>query len=161
MEGILKESIKWKKFELLINTKIFSQDIALDAAYGFLDKGYFFFDLDKEENLILQFTAKTGVVQDPEEIIWEFSDELLNMTLRHKLEKENKILREAIVEKAINGPLDLQNFVSLDTSSKEEGFDKDLKEIFSYIENETSFDIDDEEVENILKEIDKNSKSKK
>ncbi len=160
MTAILKEHIDWNQFELLINTKIFPQNIALDAAYWFLDKGYFFFDLDENENIILQFRAKPGVTDKPVDIIWEYSDELLNMSLRDRLEKENKTIRETIVTKAINGPLDIKNFVSLDTDKNTQkdsnkDFDKDLKEILSYIESEPSFNIDDKEVENILTEIDK------
>ena len=42
------------------------------------------------------------------------------MCLRDKLEKDNKVIREAIVIKAINGPLDQTNFVTLDTDAVEE-----------------------------------------
>jgi len=165
MGAILKECVEWKEFELLINTKIFSQDIALDAAYGFLDKGYFFFDLNEDENLILQFTAKPGITQDPKEIIWGFSDELLNMTLRDKLEKDNKEIRETIVKKAINWPFDIQNFVSLDTDTKsqkevQDDFDKDIGEILKDIENDPALQVNEEEIENILKEIEENNKQK-
>jgi hypothetical protein len=37
MEAFLKEIIENNKFELLIDTKIFSKDIILKAAYQFLD----------------------------------------------------------------------------------------------------------------------------
>ena len=69
MEGILHETVKGKKFELLIDTKIFSKDIVLKAAYNFLDRGYFFFKIDEKENVILQFTKKEDVEEKPEKII--------------------------------------------------------------------------------------------
>jgi His-Xaa-Ser system protein HxsD len=115
METFLKEAIEGQNFELLIDAKIFSKDIILKSAYNFLDKGYFFFRHDDVQNIILQFTKKSDVDTDPKIIIGEYSDELLDVYLRDKLEKDNKVIREAIVEKAINGPLDTQNFVSLDT----------------------------------------------
>lgn len=165
MKTILKQLIEWKKIELLINTKIFNQDLVLEAAYWFLDKWYFFFDLDADENLILQFTLRDWVSESLEDIIADFSDEILNMHLRDKIERDNKVIRETIVTKAINGPLDLQNFVTLDTDvtskKSEEDFDKDLNEILNFIGNEPSLNIDDEQVENILKEIDESSKNLK
>lgn len=166
MDAILKEVQDWKKFELLINTKIFSQEIALQTAYAFLHKGYFFFDLDANDNLILQFTPKKWVNITPEEIIGEFSDELLAMSLRDKLEKENKEIRETIVKKAINGPFDLGNFVSLDTDipqkdDTKQDFDKDITEILKDIENNPALQVNEEEIEKVLQEIEAESKQKK
>jgi hypothetical protein len=61
------------------------------------------------------------VKDTPESVIGNFSDSLLETALRVKLEEDNKNIREAIVLKAINGPLDTDNFVSLDTDSIKEG----------------------------------------
>jgi len=156
MSSFLKEIIIWKQFELTIDTKIFSKDIILKAAYNYLDTWYFFFRFDADQNIILEFTAKADVDIDPKMVIWEFSDELLDVYLRDKLEKDNKIIREAIVTKAINGPLDTQNFVTLDTDLSgwdEIDFDKDIDEILKEIENDPDLKIDEEEIEKILQEI--------
>jgi His-Xaa-Ser system protein HxsD len=91
----------------------------LKTAFSFLDRGFFFFKYDDKDNLILQFTAKDGVKEKPENVIGNFSDGLLETVLRDKLEKDNKVIREAIVLKAINGPLDQENFVSLDTDNQQ------------------------------------------
>jgi len=87
------------------------------------------------------------------------------MTLRDKLEKDNKEIRETIVKKAINGPFDIQNFVSLDTNTKsqkevQDDFDKDIGEILKDIENDPALQVNEEEIENILKEIEENNKQK-
>ncbi len=156
MSKFLQEVIIWKRFELLIDTKIFPKDIILKAAYNSLDKGYFFFKFDSSGNIILEFTAKNGIDIEPSVIIWEFSDELLDVYLRDVLEKDNKIIRETIVTKAINGPLDMQNFVTLDTDTSQQNeidFDKDIDEILRDIENDPDLQIDEQEIENILKEI--------
>jgi hypothetical protein len=58
MKIFLKELVKDTKFELIIDSNIFSKDIVLKAAYNFLDKGYFFFKIDLDKNIILQFTRK-------------------------------------------------------------------------------------------------------
>jgi hypothetical protein len=58
MEQFLNKQINGNVFELLIDKYIFAKDIVLKAAYNFLDRGYFFFKLDTNQNIILQFTAK-------------------------------------------------------------------------------------------------------
>lgn len=160
MQGILSEVVDGEQFELLIDTQIFSKDIALKAAYNFLDKGYFFFKLDEDKNIILQFTAKDGVEESPKHVIWEFSDELLAVYLRDKLEKDNKTIRETIIGKALLWPVDKENFVTIDTESHQQDvidFDKDIDEILSEIENDPDLQIDEDEIENILKEIEAES----
>lgn len=162
MSQFLKEKVQWKSFDLLIDTKVFPKDIILKSAYNFLDLGYFFFRFDSDQNIILEFTYKEGVDKKAETIIWEFSDGMLDVYLRDKLEKDNKVIREAIVEKAINGPLDMQNFVTLDTDASQKNevdFDKDIDEILKEIENDPDLKIDEEEIENILKEIEEESVS--
>ncbi len=165
MEGFLKEIIEWTKFELLIDKNIFNKDIVLKAAYNFLDKWFFFFKLDINENIILVFTKREDSKENPEEVIADFSDELLSVYLRDKLEKENKIIRESIVNKAINWPLDMNNFITLDTSNLGDNqeknqidFDKDIDDILKEIENDPDLKIDEEEIEKILKEIEEESK---
>jgi hypothetical protein len=69
MAGILKEVVKGQEFELVIETQIFSKDIILKSAYNLLDKGYFFFRYDKDQNMILEFTAKSDIDTDPKIII--------------------------------------------------------------------------------------------
>ncbi len=162
MSSFLKETIEGESFELLIDTGIFPKDIILKAAYNHLDKWYFFFKHDTDGNIVLEFTRKDGVDIQPKIVIGEFSDELLDVYLRDKLEKDNKVIREAIVTKAINGPLDMQNFVSLDTDSAQKNeidFDKDIDEILKEIENDPDLKIDEEEIEKILKEIEEESQS--
>ncbi|NVP18122.1 His-Xaa-Ser system protein HxsD [Candidatus Gracilibacteria bacterium] len=166
MEKFLTEVIEGNKFELLIDTKIFSKDIILKSAYNFLDKGYFFFKFNSEGNIIMQFTSISDSEKTPEEIIGLFSEELISVYLRDKLEKDNKVIRETIIEKAINGPLDVNNFVSLDTESigdntekNQIDFDKDIDDILKEIENDPDLQIDEMEIENILKEIEEESKN--
>lgn len=163
MEAFLQEKIQWEQFELTIDTKIFTKDIILKAAYNFLDKGYFFFKHDDTKNIILQFTKKTDVDANLKNVIWQFSNELLDVYLRDKLEKDNKEIRETIVKKAIAGPLDTDNFVTLDTDLTQQqnqiDFDKDIDEILKEIENDPDLKIDEEEIEKILKEIEEETES--
>jgi len=162
MEKFLNEIIEWEKFELLIDWSIFNKDIVIKAAYNFLDKGYFFFKKNSEDNIILQFTKKQWEETLPEIIINEFFDELLNVYLRDKLEKDNKEIREKIVWAAIANSLDSKDFIEINTDNLDNqnqiDFDKDIDEILKEIENDPDLKIDEEEIERILKEIEDESK---
>lgn len=161
MVEFLHKASQEGKFELLIDTNIFPKDIILKAAFNFLDKWYFFFKFDENNNIILQYTAKQDIQDNPEYIIWEFSDTLLETYLRDKLEKDNKVIRETIVEKAINGPLDTQNFVSFESTNAAQvnqvDFDKDIDDILAEIENDPDLKIDEDEIKDILAEIEDES----
>lgn len=163
MDSFLKKTLDGEKFELVIDVNIFHKDVILKAAYNFLDKWYFFFGLDDSENIILQFSPKDGIDIPSETIIGEFSDELLAVYLRDRLEQDNKVIREAIVNKAINGPLDVNNFVTLDTENNVEqnqiDFDKDIDDILKEIENDPDLQIDEEEIEAILREIEEETQN--
>ena len=157
------------KCEFIVDTKLFDKDNVLKTAYVFLDRAYFFFKLDDNGNIVVQFTIKDR--EDIENVIVDFSDELLAVYLRNKLEKENKKIREAIVTAAISNSLDESNFVSINSDNtanqwwleKQEqnqvDFDKDIDEILKEIENDPELKIDEEEVEKILKEIENETES--
>lgn len=164
MTEFLKKEITWDKFELLIDCEIFPKEIILKAAYNFLDKWYFFFKFDENKNIILQFSRKDSVEEKVENIIGNYYDELLNTYLRDILEKDNKVIREAIVVAALWNSIDTKNFVSLDTNNQIQNnnqidFDKDIEEILREIENDPDLKIDEAEIERILKEIEEESET--
>lgn len=166
MTEFLKKEIDGNTFELLIDSSIFKSDIVLKAAYNFLDRGYFFFKMDADKNITLQFTPKEGIKDFPETIIGEFSDELLSVSLRDRLEKDNKDIREKIIGAAIANSLDSKGFVELDTDRKQDNmqgnqidFDKDIDEILREIENDPELKIDEAEIERILREIEEETQS--
>ena len=163
MTDFLHKSANENSFELLIDADIFPKDIVLKAAYNYLDKGYFFFKYNSDKNIILQYKNKEGVDINPESIIWEFSDTLLETYLRDKLEKDNKVIRELIVEKAINWPLDEWNFVQgLEENQKnnETNFDSDINDILADIENDPELEINTQEIESLLNEVENEETSK-
>jgi hypothetical protein len=83
--------------------------------------------------------------------------------LRDKLEKDNKVIRELIVEKAINGPLDEWNFVQgLEENQKnnETNFDSDINDILADIENDPELEINTQEIESLLNEVENEETSK-
>ncbi len=167
MINFLNEVSAWEQYELLIDSSIFSKDIVMKAAYTFLDKAYFFFKIDEKENIIIQVTKKSWIKKDLKEIVWDFSDELLSVYLRNKLEQENKIIRETIVSAAISNSLDSVNYVEINTEEWENqkqnqiDFDKDIDEILKEIENDPDLKIDEAEIEKILREIEEETGSLK
>ncbi len=173
MTEFLKETKKWKKFELLIDYKIYSKEIILRTAYLFLDKWYFFFKEDEDKNLVLQFTLKPWVKDKLENIISDFSDELLNTQLRATIAQENKEIRNEVIKSAIQNslreaelPNDWKWYDQAEDNyfdwpwwdSGQIDFDKDIDEILKEIENDPELKIDEEEIEKILKEIEEESK---
>lgn len=162
MSHFLKQVPHTDGFELTIDINIFPKDIILKASYNFLDKGYFFFWYNEDKNILLEFIKKQWISTPSEVIIWEYSDELLDVYLRDKLEKDNKVIRETIVTRAINGPLDVENFVSIDMDNSQQNqidFDKDIDEILREIENDPDLQIDEGEIDRILKQIEAESQS--
>lgn len=157
------EKTSWKCY-LEIDTKLFKKDIILKAAYQFLDQAYFFFRINSKNNIELQLTLRNKD-KNYEEILANFSDELLSVYLRDKLEKDNKDIREKIVWAAIANSLDSSNFVEVDTDLEQNqdqnqiDFDKDIDEILKEIENDPELKIDEEEIENILKEIEEETET--
>lgn len=158
MKGLIRETKEQGVIEIVIDTRIFSKDIVVDTAYSFLDRGYFFFYFETETDLIVQYRPKKGRKMD-DFLLPDFYDSLLEFSLREKLESENKVIREIIVKKAIEWPLDIENFVSFNTSENEqkntENFEEDIDAILKEIENTPELKIDEAEVEKILREIEK------
>lgn len=162
MEAFLNETQEKNKGELLVDTKIFSKDIILKAAYNFLDRAYFFFKLNKDQNMLVQITLKQGKEMSLKLLSKEFYDELLSVYLRDKLEKENKTIRETIIGAAINNSLDKGWFTAKqNTEENQIDFDKDIDDILKEIENDPDLKIDESEIENILKEIEAESLQEK
>lgn len=111
--------------------------------------------------MIVQYTPKEWVKQDPEKIISEFSDTLLETSLRDTLEKENRVIREAIITKALYWVHEEpeENFtptIDLWDPNKQEStldFDRDIEDIIKEIENDPDLQIDEDEIQKMLDEI--------
>lgn len=156
MHPFLSQNSLNNRLELLVDGLLFSDIIAMKAAYGFLDRAYFFFRKDGN-NTIVQICPKVDQRWSSEVFALEYSDELLATTLRDKLEKDNKNIRETIVKRALASYADVPNFRSIeaweDQAPKQIDFDKDINEILREIENDPDLKIDEEEINRILAEI--------
>jgi His-Xaa-Ser system protein HxsD len=153
MENIFHASHSGYELEMEIDLSLFPQNIVLRTAYIFLDKGYFFFAKSKNGNCIVRVTPKESTHWDAQKLLGEFSDELLSMTLRDTLERENKLIRETIVQKALGSMIDEANFVRPPAPTSTIDFDQDISEILAQIESDPDLRIDQDEIASILAEI--------
>ncbi len=176
MEQFIKKEVGANNFELLIDTNLFTKEIVFKSAFIFLEKWYFFFKLDADNNIIMQFRLKEWVKENPETVIWDFSDELLNNTLREKVFEENKEVRTEIITSSLKNslreaelPNNWKGYEYSGDSYFEEwwhtdnnevvDFDKDIDDILKEIENDPELKVDEEEIDKILKEIEEEEKN--
>lgn len=150
MIAFLSKNQENNRLELLVDGWIFPETVVMKAAYMFLDRCYFFFKRDGD-NTIVQVHPKENQRWSGEAFALEYSDELLATLLRDKLEKDNKIIRETIVKRALGSYVDNQNFVP--SQNPQINFDRDIDEILKEIENDPELKIDQGEIDRILKEI--------
>ena len=163
MIQFLSKTLENNRLELLIDGEIFSHHIVMKAAYTFLDRAYFFFRKEGN-NIYVQIHPKEWQRWSSETFALEYSDELLATSLRDKLEKDNKEIRETIVKRALASYADVANFRSIEVPAiawnlKSIDFDKDIDEILKEIENDPDLNIDESEINRILMEIDADSKN--
>ena len=101
MYQFLRMQQEENRIELEIDLSIFSKDLVMKAAFQYLDQAYFFFKRGEMNSLIVQCQAKEDVKLEAEFFLKEFSDTLLEVTLRDTLEKENRVIRETIISRAL------------------------------------------------------------
>ena len=154
MDFLIKKTIEWNdKFEIIIDTEIFSKDLVFITAYNLLDKWYFLFSMDWK-NIKVQCKKKETYLYDAEKIIFDFSDELLNVYLRLKIENENKELKNIIIETALRSAIDIGNYI--DSSTEERDLDSEINNLLKDLENDPELKIDEEEIKKMINNIKSN-----
>lgn len=90
-----------KNFATLeINPEIFSLEVIYSAAYTFLDKAYFMFEGDPEEEIILKLKPKKDSA-DLEEMVYNVQNELVNYAVYVIQASRNQQVRNAIISRAL------------------------------------------------------------
>lgn len=85
-----------------LSSKIYELSCIMKAAYNFIDDFYVFFDYETEDTIRVDFKSKqTRSSKEVEIIIGEFCNELLNQSIRYKVSKETKNVRELILGRAL------------------------------------------------------------
>lgn len=93
---------KNNKLDILVSTKIYSLDSIITAAYTFIDRAYILLDYEKNGDIKITFKARDRVSAGKfRELSGEFENELLHQSLRVRLAKSNKKIREMIIGQAL------------------------------------------------------------
>lgn len=155
---------KWEEkgiFELEIDLMIFSKEVIMKASFQYLDNAYFFFKKWENHAFIVQGKMKVSQKMDIETLLYEFSDTLLEVELREKIEKQNKVIRESIINAALvwlNTPIVTEWQQSFEPTLD---FDKDIESIIKDIENDPELQIDEEEIQKMLDDLQAENESPK
>ncbi len=93
---------KNNQIKFSLNLKNYPLEAIYGAAYVFLDKAYLYLDTKKNDKIEVFLKPKSKISKKQlEEIKGEFLNELLNYTIRVKLLKNNKKIRELIIGEAL------------------------------------------------------------
>ncbi len=146
--------------EMLVDGKIFDEDVILKAAYELVNDVYMFFKTQWND-VIVQFKLKNDK-KNLEDIVNSFGEELVYHRLRKDIDKKTWSVRKKIVETALWYGLtleeikeDIYNFSTPyeDEQSASEASERNVEDIIADIENDPEFADDKDEIINILKEI--------
>jgi len=128
----IKPSISKKKsIDLVFDSKIYPLEAIYIASYIFIDNFYIFLDGDPNSKIKVKLTPKTNNSSSNQNLNntkEEFLNELLNCTLRYRISKENKNLREFILGTALLGSVGKLN-PSEDFFEDERSLAKELEQL--------------------------------
>ena len=93
--------------KIILSTKIYNLEAILSTCYTFIDRAYIFLDSDtKGEKVTVSLKGKKRLSSKKiEQLKGELMNELLHFSLRHKVNKNNRKIREFIVSRAIYSAL--------------------------------------------------------
>lgn len=93
---------KENKIIVLIDSNLYPLEAIYGAAYIFLDRAYIFLEKGPKTKIKIILKEKGKLSKNLKD---EFLNELLNFSLRYKISKNNKKIREYIVGKALSTSL--------------------------------------------------------
>lgn len=147
----LEKSTTLDMFEVKIDLDFFSKDIVMETAYNFIDKWYFLFNKDKN-SIIVKCRTKDINSIDTEKLLLDFTDELLNVYLRSKIDKQNWELRNSIINKSLNSALDVNNFVELNID-KADTVDDDIEKMLWDLEWDDDLLLEEKDIQKIIDDM--------
>ncbi len=112
--------IKNNTIEFVFNLQDYPLEALYGTAYVFLDRSYLFFDSKNSKIKVFLKGKKKLSKKNLEQLRDEFLNELLSYTVRIKLTKDNKKIRELVVGQAL--------FASLSGTDDPLGITEPLKE---------------------------------
>lgn len=98
--------MKENKIIVLVDPKLYSLEAVYGAAYAFLDKAYIYLEEGPKSKIQISLKGKEKLTEKESEALkGEFLNELLNFSLRDKISKNNKKIREYIVARTLTSSL--------------------------------------------------------
>jgi len=120
-----------KKQDITVNTKIYPLDSILTAAYTFVDRAYILLDYAENGDIRITFKSRNSAGPDEfAELAGEFENELLHQSLRLKVAKKNRKIREMIIAQALYGA------GKAEETEEEEELEQELRDILADAEEE-------------------------
>ncbi|MGE5279681.1 MAG: His-Xaa-Ser system protein HxsD [Deltaproteobacteria bacterium] len=89
---------------ITVNSKLYPLEAILNACYAFIDRAYFFLDEDPRHPHLIRVAIKMkkGTGNGKADALRDqFNNELLHCSLRHRVSKANKRIREYIIGRAL------------------------------------------------------------
>ena len=89
--------------KITLNSSLYNLEAILNACYAFIDRAYVFLDTDSSEKKILVFLKgkQKFSFKKIEQLKGDFINELLHCSLRYRINKNNKKIREYIIGRAL------------------------------------------------------------
>lgn len=102
--------------QIKLSSNIYPLEAVLNTCYSFIERAYIFLDDDyKGENIKVSIKGKKKLSnRQLDSLRGEFMNELLHSTLRYKISKNNKKIREYIIGRALYSVLPDSDLVASD-----------------------------------------------
>lgn len=115
---------KENKIIISVNQKLYPLEAAYGAAYAFLDKAYIYLEEGPKSKIQITLKGKEKLTKKGLEALkGEFLNELLNSSLRDRISKNNKKIREYMIGRALASAL---SGPERPIEKKEQIFEKEL-----------------------------------
>ena len=106
-----------------LNPDIYALDVAYSAAYIMLDRAFIVLDGDPKKEILVTLKPKDQTKQI-DELGREFNNELINYAVYKIQSEKNKVVKESIVQRALNS-----NQETPEVGFEDEGFSKVEKDL--------------------------------
>lgn len=98
-----------RSMRLRLNTNIYPKESILTACYNFLDRAYIYLEKSGQDTVTVSFDLKkrpaNPLRKNEGRLRRDFLDDLIHQTLRYEVSRNNKRIREMIIERALTSAL--------------------------------------------------------
>lgn len=125
-----------KGLELTLNSRLYTAEAVMSAAYSFIDRAYVLLDKAKD-GTVVRLWPKEG--HDLRVTEGDFYNEVLNEALRLKVAKQNQQVREMVINRAL--------FAATNTNVEEEVLDQALDSLDDLDDLDLDLDLEGDDLD--------------